>query len=494
MSRLVPRLVKGFKDAPAASLHARRRMVETVRRVYESFGFEALETPAVEYVETLGKFLPESDQPDAGIFAFKDADEQWIALRYDLTAPLSRYVAQHIQTLPLPFRRYQIGSVFRNEKPGPGRFREFTQFDVDTVGSSSMVADAENCAVLARALGALGLEGQVRIAVNNRKILDGVLERAGLGQPSVDPQAMTALRAIDKFDKFGAEGVRLLLTSGRKDESGDFTKGAGLTDAQAGMILAFMAAGQTSRRATCAALADAVKGSARGEEGVRELDEIAALLDAMNLDDATVAFDPGIVRGLAYYTGPVLEAQVTFEIADEDGRARQFGSVAGGGRYDGLVGRFLDKDLPATGVSIGVDRLIAALEAAGRIGNGTSEAGPVLIVAFDRTRMADYVRIAEELRAAGIAAEIFLGEGGMKPQLRYADRKGAPVAVIAGGDEFAAGTVSVKNLVLGAEIAAATATGSHEEWRAAAKARAQVTVPRAELAATVRAMLAESAQ
>lgn len=493
MSRLVPRLVKGFKDAPAASLHARRRMVETVRQVYESFGFEALETPAVEYVETLGKFLPESDQPDAGIFAFKDADEQWIALRYDLTAPLSRYVAQNIQTLPLPFRRYQIGSVFRNEKPGPGRFREFTQFDVDTVGSSSMVADAENCAVLARALSALGLDGQVRIAVNNRKILDGVLERAGLGQPSADPQAMTALRAIDKFDKFGADGVRLLLTRGRKDESGDFTKGAGLSDAQADTILAFMASGQPGRRATCAALADAVKGSARGEEGVRELEEIAALLDAMNLDDAAVAFDPGIVRGLAYYTGPVLEAQVTFEIADEDGRPRQFGSVAGGGRYDGLVGRFLDKELPATGVSIGVDRLIAALDAAGRIGNGGAT-GPVLIVAFDRTRMADYVRIAEELRAAAIPAEIFLGEGGMKPQLRYADRKGAPVAVIAGGDEFAAGTVSVKNLVLGAEIAAATASGSHEEWRAAAKARAQVTVPRAELAATVRAMLAENAQ
>jgi histidyl-tRNA synthetase len=493
MSRLTPRLVKGFKDASAASLHARRRMIETVRGVYESFGFEALETPAVEYVETLGKFLPESDQPDAGIFALQDGDEQWVALRYDLTAPLSRYVAQNIQSLPLPFRRYQIGSVFRNEKPGPGRFREFTQFDVDTVGSASMVADAENCAVLARALNALGLAGQFRVAMNNRKVLDGVLERAGLGQPDADPQAVTALRAIDKFDKFGADGVKLLLTTGRKDESGDFTKGAGLSALQADSILAFMASGQTTRNATCDALADAVKGSTRGEEGVRELQEIASLLDAMNLSEAAIAFDPGIVRGLAYYTGPVLEAQVTFEIKDEDGRARQFGSVAGGGRYDGLVGRFLDKDLPATGVSIGVDRLIAALEAAGRIGNGTDTRGPVLVVAFDRTRMADYVRIAEELRAAGIAAEVFLGEGGMKPQLRYADRKGSPVAIIAGGDEFAAGTVSVKNLILGAEIAATTAAGaSHEEWRAAAKARAQVTVPRTELAATVRAMLAET--
>lgn len=488
MSRLVPRLVKGFKDAPAASLAARRRMIDTVRGVYESFGFEALETPALEYVETLGKFLPESDEPDAGIFALKDGDEQWVALRYDLTAPLSRYVAQNIQTLPLPYRRYQVGQVYRNEKPGPGRFREFTQFDVDTVGSASMTADAENCAVLARALEALGLKGQFRVAVNNRKVLDGILEKAGLGQPQSDPSAMTVLRAIDKFDKFGAEGVRLLLTSGRKDESGDFTNGAGLAAKQADIILALMASGQATRHATCEALAAAVRGSARGEEGVRELAEIAALLDAMNFADNVVAFDPGIVRGLAYYTGPVLEAQVTFEVKDDEGRARQFGSVAGGGRYDGLIGRFLDKELPATGVSIGVDRLIAALEAAGRIANAAA-AGPVLVVVFDKARMADYVRIAEELRAANIPAEIFLGEGGMKAQLRYADRKNAPVAVIAGGDEFAAGTVSVKNLVLGAQAGSATST--NEAFRAEAKARAQVTVPRAELAATVRAMLAD---
>ncbi len=488
MSRLTPRLVKGFKDAGAASLHVRRRMVETVRHVYESFGFEALETPAVEYVETLGKFLPESDQPDAGIFALKDSDEQWVALRYDLTAPLSRYVAQNIQALPLPFRRYQIGSVYRNEKPGPGRFREFTQFDVDTVGSASMAADAENCAVLARAFDALGLAGQFRIAMNNRKALDGVLEKIGLGSSADDPRAITTLRAIDKFDKFGADGVRLLLTTGRKDESGDFTKGAGLSGEQADAILRFMASGKPTRAATCDALAEAVAGSARGEEGVAELREIAALLDAMNLADETVAFDPGIVRGLAYYTGPVLEAQMTFEILDEEGRPRQFGSVAGGGRYDGLVGRFLDRELPATGVSIGVDRLIAALEAAGKLDAGERK-GPVLVVVFDKGRLPDYVRIAEELRAAGVAAEIYMGAGGMKPQLKYADRKGAPVAVIAGDDEFAAGTVSIKNLILGAQIAADKTGASNEEWKAAAKARAQKTVPRAEMAASVRAML-----
>jgi len=340
-----------------------------------------------------------------------------------------------------------------------------------------------------RALEALGLGGQTRIAVNNRKILDGVLERAGVAPNTLE--AVTTLRAIDKFDKFGPEGVKLLLTTGRKDESGDFTKGAGLDAKAADTILAFMAAGQTSRLATCDALGDAVRGSARGEEGVAELREIADLLSAMNLSDETVAFDPAIVRGLGYYTGPVLEAQVTFEITDDEGRARQFGSVAGGGRYDGLVGRFLDRELPATGVSIGVDRLLAALEAGGRI-DASAAAGPVLVVVFDRAQMAEYVRIAEELRAASIPAEIFLGTGGMKPQLKYADRKGSPVAIIAGGDEFAAGTVSIKNLVLGAQVAASATT--NEDFKAEAKAKAQVTVARSDMAATVRAMLADIAK
>jgi len=334
----------------------------------------------------------------------------------------------------------------------------------------------------------LGIKrGDYVVKVNNRKVLDGVMDAAG-----IDPAArLTVLRAIDKADKFPLEEVRKLLGEGRKDESGDFTKGAGLDAKAADTILAFMAAGQASRLATCDALGDAVRGSARGEEGVAELREIADLLSAMNLSDVTVAFDPAIVRGLGYYTGPVLEAQVTFEITDEDGGARQFGSVAGGGRYDGLVGRFLDRELPATGVSIGVDRLLAALEAGGRI-NASATQGPVLVVVFDRAQMAEYVRIAEELRAASIPAEIFLGTGGMKPQLKYADRKGSPVAIIAGGDEFAAGTVSIKNLVLGAQVAAAATT--NEDFKAEAKAKAQVTVARSDMAATVRAMLADLAK
>lgn len=489
MASLNARLVKGLKDTPAAALARRRHMFETVRGVYEAYGYEGLDTPALEYVDTLGKFLPESEQPDAGIFALKDGDEQWIALRYDLTAPLSRYVAQNIANLTLPFRRYHWGPVWRNEKPGPGRFREFIQFDADTVGSSSMTADAENAAMLAEALTALGLGGQFRVAMNNRKVLDGVLEGAGLGPAQTDPRAMTALRAVDKFDKFGPEGVRLLLTKGRRDDSGDFTKGAGLSDAQADLIIAFTACGRPTRAATCAALRDLVQGSNAGLAGIAELEEIGAVLSALGVAEETIPYDPSIVRGLAYYTGPVLEAQITFAIEDEQGRPMQFGSVASGGRYDGLVGRFLDREIPATGVSIGVDRLLAALDAAGRH-EAAAHTGPVLIVVFDKPRMADYARMAQELRAAGFAAELFLGEGGMKAQLRYADRRSAPVAVIAGEDEFKAGTVSVKDLILGAQLA--DKTQSNEEWRAAAKARAQVTVPRGELVATVAAMLARA--
>lgn len=482
--RLTARAPKGLKDTLGGDVARLAAMTGTIRGVYERFGFQPLETSALEYVETLGKFLPESDQPDAGIFALKDGDGEWIALRYDLTAPLSRFVAEHTQNLGLPFRRYQLGPVWRNEKPGPGRFREFLQFDADTVGTSSMVADAENAALLARAFDALGLAGQYRIAMNNRKILDGLLEKIGLGAAQTDPKAMTVMRAIDKFDKFGDAGVRLLLTTGRKDDSGDFTKGAGLSDDDASRILAFMHAGKPSRQETLAALSPLVAGSARGEEGLKELAEIDAILSAYALADSVVAFDPGIVRGLAYYTGPVIEAQATFEIVDEKGNKRQFGSIAGGGRYDGLVGRFLSKDLPATGVSIGVDRLFAALNAAGKISTAAHD-GPVLVTVFDRAHLGEYVRMAEELRHAGIAAEVYAGDSGMKAQLKYADRRRAPIAVIAGGDEFARGEVSVKDLAAGERLAAAVTDNA--EWRD--KSRAQVTVPRSELVGHVQRIL-----
>ncbi|MGF1454618.1 MAG: histidine--tRNA ligase [Alphaproteobacteria bacterium] len=482
---LKARVAKGFKDTTASDLRQRTAMIDTIRRVYESYGFDPLETPAVEYVDVLGKFLPEQDQPDGGIFALRDNDEQWISLRYDLTAPLSRFVAERWATLSLPFRRYQVGPVYRNEKPGPGRYREFYQFDVDTIGAGSMAADAENCAIMAETLEALGIaRGDYAVKVNNRKVLDGVLESIGITPGGDLAASLPVLRAVDKFDKVGLEGVRLLLTKGRMDESGDFTKGAGLSDDQAAKVLAYMDITAETRAAVCAGLRDVVGRSEIGAEGIAELEEIGALLDRLGIDETQCVFDPSVVRGLAYYTGPVLEVGITFEIADENGQPRQFGSVAGGGRYDGLVERFVGKRVPATGVSIGVDRLLAALAAAGRL-KDDGETGPVLVTVMDPSRLADYAAIAQELRAAGIRTELYTGENKFKAQMKYADRRQAPVAVIAGGDEFDAGTVSLKDLEAGRAQAGDIA--SHEEWKD--KSRAQTVVPRTEIVAQVRTIL-----
>jgi histidyl-tRNA synthetase len=462
-------------------------MLDAIAEVYRMHGFEALETSAVETVEALGKFLPDVDRPNEGVFAWKEEDD-WLALRYDLTAPLARVAAQYRNDLPQPYRRYAMGPVWRNEKPGPGRFRQFYQCDADTVGAPSVAADAEICAMLATALEATGIpRGDYVIRVNNRKVLNGVMEAAGVLDPA-DPDRFAAergivLRAIDKFDRLGESGVRALLGAGRKDESGDFTKGAGLSEGQADTVIAFTAARGADGAATCAALRALVGASAMGAEGVDELETIAALLDAQGLGADRVVLDPAVVRGLGYYTGPVFEAELTFEITDEKGNPRQFGSVAGGGRYDDLVRRFTGQTVPATGVSIGVDRLLAALTAKGRFAD--TARGPVVVTVMDRERMADYFAMAADLRAGGIAAEVFLGNPkDFGKQLRYADRRGSPAAVIQGSDEAARGVVVVKDLILGARIAAGA---SREEWAARP---AQVECARGDLVATVRAMLA----
>ena len=436
-------------------------------------------------MEALGKFLPDVDRPNEGVFAWQDEDEEWLALRYDLTAPLARVFAQHRMTLPTPYRRYQVGPVWRNEKPGPGRFRQFYQCDADTVGSANVAADAEMCMMLGEALEAAGIaRGDYAIRVNNRKVLNGVMEVAGLLDPG-DPEAHESrrgivMRAIDKVDRLGEAGVRALLGAGRRDESGDFTAGAGLGEAEAEVIVAFMGARAEDGAATCARLRDLVGGSTVGREGVEELETMAELLAARG---ASAVIDPSVVRGLGYYTGPVVEAELTFQVVDEDGRPRQFGSVAGGGRYDGLVRRFTGEAVPATGISIGVDRLLAALGEKGRL--TSEEVGPVVVTVMDRAEMAGYQAMAAELRAVGLRAEVFLGGGNMARQLKYADQRAAAVAVIEGGDERARGVVQIKDLALGARLAAEIAT--HEDWRAQP---AQVEVPRAGLVEAVRAMLA----
>lgn len=481
--RPVPRTASGFADAFAETVLGRNRMIASIAEVYARFGFEPLETPAVEYLDVLGKYLPEADQPDLGVFALRDDDDQWIALRYDLTAPLSRVYAQYAQQLPKPYRRYQIGPVWRREKPGPGRFRQFYQCDFDTVGAPGAAADAEVCAVLAAAFDALGLAGRYEIRVNNRKVLNGILERAGIFEPD---RRTTVLRAVDKLDRLGLDGVRDLLGPGRKDPSGDFTRGAELASDQIDRIVGFVSAARENRRAVCDAFAALTEGSADGEAGVAELREIDALLTAMGLGDDAVVFDPSLVRGLAYYTGPVFEGVLTFETTDENGRAVSFGSVAGGGRYDDLVERFTGERVPATGASIGVDRLAAALRALAADG-AEAEMGPVVVTVMDKSRLADYQAMATELRGAGIPAEIYLGGGGFRQQMKYADRRRSPAAVIAGEDEFAKGEISIKDLRLGSELAAGIA--GREEWR---KGRpAQQSVARTALIETIKRILSD---
>ncbi|GLS85680.1 histidine--tRNA ligase [Cypionkella aquatica] len=523
---------KGFRDYFGAEVTARKAMLDKIAEVYHRYGFDPLETSAVETVEALGKFLPDVDRPNEGVFGWQDEDADWLALRYDLTAPLARVAAQYRNELPSPYRRYAMGPVWRNEKAGPGRFRQFYQCDADTVGSASVAADAEICAMLSDALEIVGIpRGDYVVKVNNRKVLNGVMEVAGLAGDDKEAERGIVLRAIDKIDRLGDAGVRALLGAGRKDESGDFTKGAGLSDSQIAILMQFVTAskhierrledisklpgaldsatgvnaylasfqgsavgrevlgGDASvnvfwNRVATQYLREIVGESAVGREGVEELESIAALLSAQGYGPDRIVIDPSVVRGLGYYTGPVYEAELTFEILDEKGRKRSFGSVAGGGRYDDLVKRFTGQAVPATGVSIGVDRLLAALAAKGRGASDT--AGPVVVTVMDRDRMADYMAMVGELRQAGIRAEVYLGNPKQfGNQLKYADKRQSPIAVIQGGNEAEKGVVILKDLILGAKIAQ---SATLEEWK---DQPAQVEVPRGDLVAAVRKMLGQ---
>ncbi|MFN3512180.1 MAG: histidine--tRNA ligase [Phenylobacterium sp.] len=474
---------RGFIDRRARDLAAERAILAKVSAVYERYGFEALDTGAFEYADALGKFLPDADRPNEGVFALQDDDDQWMALRYDLTAPLARFAAQNWETLPKPFRRYAYGPVWRNEKPGPGRFREFVQCDADTVGSSRPEADAEVIAMAVEGLEAAGLPaGTAVIKINNRKLLNGLLAAAGV---SDEGQKLAVLRAVDKLDRLGPEGVRLLLGEGRLDESGAFTKGAGLSSAGADAVLAFTAAGGAGGRAdTLDRLSNIVGGSAEGDAGLTELAAIHRALDSLGVASDRAMFDPAIVRGLEYYTGAVFEAELLLQTADDRGQPVRFGSIGGGGRYDDLVARFTGQPVPATGFSFGVSRLVSALRAAGRDLGGQAR-GPVVVIAFSQDDMAQYFAVAAELRTAGIPAEVYLGASGMKAQMKYADRRLSPAAVILGGDEIAAGKVTIKDLDLGRELSAQVA--DNEAWRA--QRPGQQTVDRSELVPAIRRIL-----
>ena len=567
---------RGLIDRGAADIAATDAMIAAIRKSYELYGFEAVETPFFEYTDALGKFLPDQDRPNEGVFSFQDDDEQWLSLRYDLTAPLARYVAENYERLAKPYRSYRCGWVFRNEKPGPGRFRQFMQFDADTVGAGSVAADAEMCMMAADTLEALGVKrGDYVIKVNNRKVLDGVMEAIGLGGGEHSGRRLTVLRAIDKLDRLGLDGVRQLLGEGRKDESGDFTKGAGLAEHQSSRLLGIIdavssalgaspvageaisdafrktidrlddlgpaAIGQMLRDETSGAPAaealdaaqtravldylrtyyvssdaaapgdarrpwldtsyasdaltfstwrQSVGGSETGSQGIAELKELARIVRAAGYGPDRIRIDPSVVRGLEYYTGPVFEAELTFEVKDDKGQPVRFGSVGGGGRYDGLVGRFRGEETPATGFSIGVSRLYAALKAINSpIVGARAKVGPVVVLVMDRDQIAAYQGLVSRLRAAGIAAEMYLGDSGMNPQLKYADRRGSVCVVIQGSNEREKGEVAIKDLVAGAELAKGAKTLDRDAYLAL-KEKAQIVVAEDRMVAAVQEILA----
>ncbi|UIK06237.1 histidine--tRNA ligase [Neorhizobium galegae] len=521
--KLKARLPRGFVDRSAADIHATNEMTAKIREVYERYGFDPVETPLFEYTDALGKFLPDSDRPNEGVFSLQDDDDQWMSLRYDLTAPLARHVAENFNEIQLPFRTYRAGYVFRNEKPGPGRFRQFMQFDADTVGAPGVQADAEMCMMMADTMEALGIKrGDYVIRVNNRKVLDGVMEAIGLGGEDKAGQRLNVLRAIDKLDKFGPEGVRLLLGAGRKDESGDFTKGAGLGDDQITRLLSSYlgtsfrsGSAETTQKAEAAGekspianiegentfpddamtfgfWRQATEGSSVGTEGVAELELMAGICRAAGYGPGRIFFDSSVVRGLEYYTGPVFEAELLFDVTNEKGEKVVFGSVGGGGRYDGLVSRFMGQPVPATGFSIGVSRLMTALKNLGKLGQDQVIA-PVLVTVMDGDvdSMGRYQRFTQALRNEGIRAEMY--QGNWKKfgnQLKYADRRGCPIAIIQGGDERAQGVVQLKDLIEGKRL-----SGEIEDnasWREARVA--QETVPEADLVAKVKEILAAQAE
>jgi histidyl-tRNA synthetase len=511
--KLKARQPRGFVDRGPADVAATERMLGVIRESFSRYGFDPVETPFVEFSDALGKFLPDQDRPNEGVFSFQDDDEQWLSLRYDLTAPLARYVAENYDALPKPYRSYRAGYVFRNEKPGPGRFRQFMQFDADIVGAGSVAADAEICMLAADTMEALGIKrGDYVVKVNNRKVLDGVMDAAGIDAA----QRLGVLRAIDKADKFSLDEVGKLLGEGRKDESGDFTKGAGLSAAQTDKILRYLEIGKNladlgkahgqnlakSAELSSAALQELrqlVVGAAAGGEGIDELEQINALISGAGYL-GRIIIDPSVVRGLEYYTGPVYEVELTFEVPNEQGQAVRFGSVAGGGRYDGLVGRFRPEPVPATGFSIGVSRLYAALKAVkSPIVDARSELPLVVVTAMDNKspeHMPGYQAFVSQLRQARdeagkplLRADLYLGSSGFNAQMKYADKRGAVCAVIQGSSERDAGTVIIKDLILGAELAAAGREVKDSAEHKERQAQAQFAVPVAELVEGVKTVL-----
>jgi histidyl-tRNA synthetase len=487
---IAPRLPRGFEDRLPADIGAINEMTAKIRKVYERYGFDPVETPLLEYTDTLGKFLPDTDRPNAGVFSLQDDDEQWMSLRYDLTAPLARHFAENFNDLAKPYRSYRAGYVFRNEKPGPGRFRQFMQFDADTVGAAGPEADAEMCMMMADTMDALGLAGKYVVKVNSRRVLDALMSAVGLAGDENEARRLTVMRSIDKLDRLGIEGVTLLLgVLGRLDESGAKTPGAGLSEDKVAAILNFLRPvwGATEMRSdvsrpwddmattddgrlldnygTLAHWASILGGTPEGQSAIEDLQRIVSLCEAGGFGSKRLRIDSSVIRGLEYYTGPVFEIELTFKVQNEKGQDVVFGSVGGGGRYDGLVSRFRSEPVPATGFSIGVSRLANALKLTGNLG-AVEPTGPVVVLVMDKAETARYQAITSALRKAGIRAEMFMGNTkNFGKQVAYADKRNSPAVIIEGSQEREQGIVQIKDLIVGKEAAAAITDNA--EYKAA---------------------------
>lgn len=489
---IVPRKIKGFRDIDPGLNQLRWSIIDGAKKVYQSYGFEHWDTPVLEYADALGKYMPGEDaesggQISEGVYSFRNPEEEPVfdeqgnelrdknnfdkvilenhpvAFRYDLTAPLARLYAEQLwqdklknlvksEKSPL-FRRYQFGPVYRFElKLDPGRFREFWQIDFDTVGTADMTADAEVCMVTADAMEAIGLKrGTYIVKVNNRKVLKGFLQNLGVNDEETEKNI---LRVIDKLEKIGMDGMKGELGKGRTDSSGAEVKGLGLSPSLIkGVTDFFKKFGKAKKRNNILDRLDKMANSnAIFMEGVEELRKIDSVLFTMGYKENRVLFDPTLVRGMSYYTGPVFEVESKQSYIDERGNEKRVGSICGGGRYDDLVEKLLGIKVPATGLSIGVDRIAELLQLTKQAVQKVT--GPVLVIVFDPNLMAEYQKIAAQLRKAKIDTEVYYGsQRGLNKQLAYADKKNCPIAILLGGDELAKGVITVRDLKMGKEIA-----------------------------------------
>jgi histidyl-tRNA synthetase len=421
MSRIEPRTLKGFRDYLPEAMIPRERLIDTARRVYRSYGYSPIDTPALEHLDILtGKG---SDETDKQLYKFQDAGGRWVGMRFDLTVPLARFVAQHINELGTPFKRYHIATVWRGENTQRGRFREFMQCDFDTIGTHSLSADIETALVIHDLMRAIGFEA-FTIHVNNRLVLSGLLERVGLAGKSTP-----ILRALDKLAKIGREKV-----------ADEMVSAAGATPEQANQILKLAELNGTNAE-ILRQLEPLVAGNEKGQQGVSKLADLLAATSAAGVPEARLRLDVSIARGLDYYTGTIFETFLD--------QLPAIGSVCSGGRYDNLAGVYTSQELPGIGASLGLDRLLDAMQELALV-EKVSTPAQVFIPFFDAKRLHDYLQLAATLRARGIGVEIYPDPKKLGQQLKYADRRGFRLALIAGENEFQAGACQIKDLATAA--------------------------------------------